>query len=104
MKGFLVGLFMVPAVLGLLVIFHVFIDSKSDGRGGEITNRIARTELVWLAMNKPRLFCDKFDWVCEDVQEHHDRAAGSKVKVPSRAVEPKLPIEKMPDRFDNQHQ
>lgn len=73
LKGFFMGLLLIPAALGLLVIFHVFIDSKSDGRGGEITNRIARAELVWLAMNKPKLFCDSFEWVCEDVEEHHDK-------------------------------
>ena len=73
LKGFLTGLLVIPAALGLLVIFHVFIDSKKDGHGGEITNRIARAELVWLAMNKPKLFCDNFKWVCEDVEEHHEK-------------------------------
>jgi hypothetical protein len=73
LRGFLMGFLVLPAALGLLVIFHVLIDSKSDGRGGEITNRIARAELIWLAMNKPKLFCESFDWVCEDVQEHHEK-------------------------------
>ena len=71
LKGLFVGLLLIPAVLGMLVIFHVFIDSKTNGHGGRITNRIARAEIVWLAMNKPKLFCDNFKWVCEDVEERH---------------------------------
>ena len=73
LKGFLWGFLLIPAAIGLLVIFHVLIDGKNDGRGGELTNRIARAELVWLAMSRPKLFCDSFEWVCEDVKERHEK-------------------------------
>ena len=68
MKYFALGAFTIPAMIGLLTIFHVFIDSKKHN-DREITNRIARLELFWLAINKPGLFCEDMDWVCENVEE-----------------------------------
>ena len=96
MKGFLVGFSLLPAALGLLVIFHTFIDTKRDGQGGIITNRIARAELVWLAMNKPRLFCDRFEWVCQDVQDKHEQE--TTVREPeAQTTGPELPDRMLPE-------
>ena len=70
-QAFIIGLGIIPALLGTVLIIHVFIKPKYDNDGEEITNRIARLELVWLAMNKPRMFCEDFPWVCQNVQERH---------------------------------
>jgi uncharacterized membrane protein len=68
MKTFLIGFFILPALVGTLVFFHTLFDTKTY-RGKDITNRVARFELFWLAINKPHLFCDSMKWVCMDVEE-----------------------------------
>lgn len=71
MKSFLIGVLLLPALLGSLVIHHTFIAHKSDGQDGEIRNRIARLELVWLAMNQPHLFLREMPQVAQDVEDRH---------------------------------
>ncbi|HHZ87596.1 MAG TPA: hypothetical protein EYN73_00675 [Chromatiaceae bacterium] len=77
MKNYLFGLLLLPGLLGLLVIYHTMIDYKSNGTGGELTNRIARLELVWLAMNKPHLFRSVLPGVALNVEERHRILASS---------------------------
>lgn len=72
MKNLLIGLLILPAMVGAVTIYHTLLDDKPSPLGGELTNRIARAELVWLAMNKPKLFVDQFPQLAMDVEERHD--------------------------------
>jgi len=71
MKNILLGMMMLPAFIGIFLIYHVLIATKSDGHGGDITNRISRTELVWLAINKPHLFTDLLPDLTLNVEDRH---------------------------------
>lgn len=71
MKNFLIGILLLPALIGGVVIHHTLIDEKPDMWGEPMTNRIARLELVWLAMNKPKLFIEQFPQLAVDVEERH---------------------------------
>jgi len=71
MRNFLFGILLLPALVGGTVIYHTLIDSKPDMFGQPITNRLARVELVWLAMNKPKLFVELFPQLGMDVEARH---------------------------------
>lgn len=75
MKNLIIGLLlvpvMVPALLGTLMFYHVFIDSKRDGHNGDITNRTVRMELMWLAMSKPHLFVSVMPDLVVDVEKRN---------------------------------
>jgi len=62
-----------PSVLGLLVIFHVFVRRKSAPV--DASNRINHLRLVWFAMTREGLFVDLFPWLKNDeydnVREHN---------------------------------
>lgn len=63
---------MLPALVGTLVFYHTLFDTKTHN-GEPVTNRVARFELFWVAINRPNMFCevDKFKWVCQNVKEKH---------------------------------
>ena len=71
MKNFLIGILLLPALVGAVTIHHTLIDEKPDMLGEPLTNRIARAELVWLAMNKPKLFIQQFPQLAMDVEARH---------------------------------
>ena len=71
MKNFLIGILLLPALVGIVAIYHTLIDEKPDMWGKPLTNRIARAELVWLAMNKPKLFVEQFPQLAMDVEARH---------------------------------
>lgn len=71
MKNFLIGILIFPALVGAVAIFHTLLDEKPDMLGQPLTNRLARAELVWLAMNKPKLFVDQFPQLALDVEARH---------------------------------
>jgi hypothetical protein len=73
MKNFLIGILLLPALIGAVTIHHTLIDEKPDMWGQPMTNRIARAELVWLAMNKPKLFVEDFPQLAMDVEARHGR-------------------------------
>ncbi|MFW5451587.1 MAG: hypothetical protein ACKE9I_08315 [Methylophagaceae bacterium] len=72
MKNFLLGLLIIPSLLGAVLIIHTALLNKTDGEDGEITNRLVRLELVWLAMNKPHLFIDVMPSILIDVEDRYD--------------------------------
>jgi len=96
-KAFLAGLAILPAIVGAVVIWHVFFDVKRDCAGEVMTNRIARLELAWLAISKPRLFCERFEWVCQDVQERH-QVDGGEPPAGAATPEPERPPEAAADK------
>ena len=61
---FLLGLFVVPSVFGLLVIFHVFIRRKKEP--ADKSNRINHFRLVWFALTREDLFVNTFPWLKND--------------------------------------
>lgn len=61
---FLVGLGLLPAILGLLVIYHVFGREK---RGpADRSNRINHLRLVWFALTREDRFVGVFPWLRHD--------------------------------------
>jgi len=53
-----------PSVLGLLVIFHVFVRSKNPP--ADTSNRINHFRLVWFALTREGLFVGLFPWLKND--------------------------------------
>lgn len=69
MTGWLVALCLVfPALLGLLVIWHVLIRRKKGP--ADSSNRINHIRLVWFAMTREELFVDTFEWLKNDEYEN----------------------------------
>lgn len=61
----LLVLFMaVPALLGTVVLFYVFVLPMRPP--ADTSNRIAHLRLVWWALRQPEKFVDKFHWVTMD--------------------------------------
>jgi len=71
MKNLLLGFMILPSIIGLIFINHTLLVSKSDGQSGEITNRIVRLELAWLAMNKPHLFKEIMPELTMNIEDKH---------------------------------
>lgn len=61
---FMVGLLLVPALFGSLLIFHVFIRKKSAP--ADSSNRINHLRLVWFALTREELFVGLFPWLKND--------------------------------------
>jgi len=72
MKNFLFGLLLLPAIVGMVFIYHTLVINKSDGHTGKITNRVARLELAWLAMNKPHLFKEIMPELAMDIANNRN--------------------------------
>ena len=53
-----------PAAIGLLFIFHVFVRSKKPP--ADTSNRINHFRLVWFAMTREGLCVDLFPWLKHD--------------------------------------
>ena len=79
MKNFFLGISIIPSILGLLLIAHTLLLEKTDGEGGEITNRLVRLELAWLAMNKPHLFVDVMPSILEDIEDRNNVVSSTTV-------------------------
>lgn len=94
MKNFLIGILLLPALVGALVIYHSVIAEKPGPAGEELTNRIARFELVWLAMNKPKLFFEQFPQLAMNVEERH--GLDERQMLRSDAFDPQFFIEHNP--------
>jgi hypothetical protein len=95
MKNFLIGILILPSLVGTLTIYHTLLDSKPNPLGGELTNRIARAELVWLAMNKPKLFVDQFPQLAMDVEARH--GLDERQMLLSDAFDPEFFVAQNPD-------
>ena len=60
----LLGLMVLPALLGTLLIFHVFVRSKKQP--ADSSNRINHVRLVWFALTREDLFVSLFPWLMYD--------------------------------------
>jgi len=68
MVVFLLGLLLVPGLLGLLVIYHVFIRRKKSP--ADKSNRINHLRLVWFALTREDEFVGLFPWLKRDEWEN----------------------------------
>jgi hypothetical protein len=60
----ILGLMTLPALLGSLLIFHVFVRGKKSP--ADSSNRINHVRLVWFALTREDLFVDVFPWLKND--------------------------------------
>ena len=60
----LIGLMTLPAIVGLLVIYHVFIRGKQSP--ADKSNRINHLRLVWFALTREDEFVGLFPWLKND--------------------------------------
>jgi hypothetical protein len=71
MTLFLLGLLLVPGLIGLLVIWHVARPQRSPA---DTSNRINKIRLLWFALTREELFADVFPWLRRD--EHDNITKG----------------------------
>lgn len=62
------GFLLLPAALGLLVIYHVMIRGKHSP--ADKSNRINHLRLVWFAMTREEAFVGLFPWLKNDEWEN----------------------------------
>jgi hypothetical protein len=67
-KGFVIGFSLLPSVIGLLVIYHVFIATKTLNDGTELTNRMARAAYFWVAISQPEEGVSLYPWLKYDIK------------------------------------
>jgi hypothetical protein len=60
-----------PAAIGLLFIFHVFVRSKNPP--ADASNRINHFRLVWFALTREGLFVGLFPWLKNDEHDNVKR-------------------------------
>jgi hypothetical protein len=60
----IIFLLIVPAMLGLMMIYHTLIRSKKFPV--DESNRINHIRLVWFALSREELFVDSFSWLKRD--------------------------------------
>lgn len=64
---FLLGLMVIPSLLGSLVIYHVFVRGKKSP--ADKSNRINHLRLVWFALTREDKFVGQFPWLTKDEWE-----------------------------------
>jgi len=57
----LLGLMTLPAIVGLLVVYHVFVRGKRSP--ADKSNRINHLRLVWFALTREDEFVGLFPWL-----------------------------------------
>lgn len=67
MTLFLLGLLLVPGLIGLLVIWHVARPQRSPA---DTSNRINKLRLIWFALTREELFANVFPWLRRDEHEN----------------------------------
>jgi len=60
----LLGLMTLPAIVGLLVVYHVFVRGKRSP--ADKSNRINHLRLVWFALTREDEFVGLFPWLKND--------------------------------------
>jgi len=65
---FILGLFVIPSLFGLAMIYHVFIRGKHSP--ADKSNRINHLRLVWFALTREEEFVDQFPWMKKDEWEN----------------------------------
>ena len=61
--GFLFSLLLVPALIGLFVIYHVV---RSQRPPADASNRINKIRLLWFVLTREDLFVNTFPWLKRD--------------------------------------
>lgn len=64
----LFGLMVLPAIVGLLVVYHVFVRGKRSP--ADKSNRINHLRLVWFALTREDEFVGLFPWLKNDEWEN----------------------------------
>lgn len=59
----LLGAMIIPALIGMFVLFHLF---RSQHEPADTSNRINKIRLFWFVMTREELFVDKFPWLTND--------------------------------------
>ena len=67
----LCALMALPAAIGLLFIFHVFVRSKKPP--ADTSNRINHIRLVWFALTREDLFVSLFPWLMYDEYDNMNK-------------------------------
>lgn len=67
MTEILLGFTILPALLGLFVLFHLFRGNKLPA---DKSNRINKIRLFWFALTREDKFVDTFDWLKYDEWEN----------------------------------
>jgi hypothetical protein len=71
-KGLIIGFGLLPSVIGLLVIYHVLIATKTLDDGTELSNRMARATYFWIAISRPEDGVSLYPWLKHDIEEFLD--------------------------------
>ncbi|MBG23758.1 MAG: hypothetical protein CMF22_10585 [Idiomarinaceae bacterium] len=64
----LLGLMILPSLIGFLVIYHIFIRGKQPP--ADKSNRINHLRLFWFALTREDKFTDQFPWLKNDEWEN----------------------------------
>ncbi len=63
----LLGFTILPALIGLFILFHVFRGQRSPA---DTSNRINKIRLLWFVLTREDLFVGTFPWLKHD--EHYN--------------------------------
>jgi hypothetical protein len=63
MMGILVGFLLLPAAIGLFVIYHI---ARSQRPPADKSNRINKIRLLWFTLTREDLFTQQFPWLLRD--------------------------------------
>jgi hypothetical protein len=85
-KGILIGFAILPSLVGLLVIYHVLLATKTFDDGTELTNRVARATYFWFAISRPEDGAPLYPWLKYDLKEflQEDKGAAPLPETPRR--------------------
>lgn len=61
--GFLFGILLFPALVGLFTMFHLF---RAQRPPADTSNRIAHIRLWWFALTREDKFVGRFPWLAKD--------------------------------------
>lgn len=67
MNSLVLGLMFFPALIGLLLIYHVARPQKPPA---DASNRINKIRLIWFAMTREEMFAPHFAWLRRDEGEN----------------------------------
>ena len=61
--NFLLGVLLLPALIGLFIIFHI---ARPQREPADTSNRINKIRLLWFVLTREELFIDTFPWLQKD--------------------------------------
>jgi len=63
----LLGFLIVPGLLGLFILFHIFRPQKDPA---DSSKRINKIRLLWFVITREELFVDTFEWLKHDEMDN----------------------------------